>query len=137
MKSSVRKSDDAYVILEPRPALTASLPLIRARFDAVAPFDTASVITAIFETGSDSIPTRSPQRLSLFDYEADTWETVDERITTFEDAVVEVTIDDEPGRFIQPGTRAMAARAEYFDPGNVFRPSWIVRIDQARLAVTP
>ena len=46
------------------------------------------------------------------------------------------TIDTNPGRFIEPGTAALDARVEWFDPGNVW-PAWGVRIDEATWWTVP
>ena len=77
------------------------------------------------------------QRIELFNYDVGTWEQVDERTATTTDTVVVVTIDTNADRFIEPGTRSVEARLNWFDPGALFSPSWSASIDQATWFVTP
>ncbi|MCH8275415.1 MAG: DUF1929 domain-containing protein [Armatimonadetes bacterium] len=47
-----------------------------------------------------STTTSVTQRISLYNYDGDQWEQVDERNSSVQDGVVEVTITNNPGRFI-------------------------------------
>jgi hypothetical protein len=129
-------SDDSYVVIRQRPAFSMLLPLIRLDVQGVACAASVSSLTATLEAATTALPTQPPQVLSLFDYDAGRWEIVDQRTATTNDSVVEVTIDTNPGRFIEPGTDALDVRVEWFDPGNVW-PAWGVRIDEASWWTVP
>jgi hypothetical protein len=128
----LHESDDSYLVVEQRPAFSPLLPLIRVEADGVAEDAGVAAFTAIFEAAATSIPGLPPQKLGLYNHDAGLWETVDARTASSTDAIVEVLIDTDAGRFIQAGTNAMSMRGEWFDPGNVFFPAWGVRIDQMK-----
>jgi hypothetical protein len=125
------------VVIEQRPAFSVILPLIRLETSGTAAMDAPASLEAILEARATSIPTRPPQRLSLFDDDAGTWAIVDERIATPSDSVVEVEIDENAGRFVEKGSRRLRMRVEWFDPGNVFSPAWGSQTDQAIWRATP
>ena len=89
------------------------------------------------EAAVNSIPEQPPQRLSLRNFDVNTWEVADERTASYVDAAIHVTIDTDPDRLIEPGTRSMRMRAEWFDPGDVLFAGWSARIDQAIWTVVP
>ena len=48
-----------------------------------------------------------------------------------------MTIDTNAQRFVETGTAEVQMRVEWFDPGNVFFPAWLGRVDQALWSVVP
>jgi DNA-binding beta-propeller fold protein YncE len=135
--SALHHCDDVHVFILARAALTPTLPLIRMDIAGVAPTASAASIDVTIEAYTDALPDQPPQRLSLFVYATGRWEIVDERIATPSASVFTVTIDSEPERFIESGTNDMKMRLEWFHPGDVFFPAWLVGIDQAWWLVTP
>jgi hypothetical protein len=130
-------SDDAYVIIEQRPAFSILLPLIRLEVEGTAHIAMPSQMVVTMEAGTTAIPTQSPQKILLRNYDAMSWELVDERIATTGDTVVEVTVTTDAQRFIDDATNAMRMRIDWFDPGNVFFPAWVTRTDQAVWTIVP
>ncbi|RMG23624.1 MAG: hypothetical protein D6724_07840, partial [Armatimonadetes bacterium] len=78
-------------------------------------------LTFVVEAASNGAPAR--QRIELFNYQTNSWETVDERDTDPSDRTVSVTIVSNASRFVQPATREVRARIGIHDRGVTFL-SW-------------
>jgi len=131
--ADLHESDDLYVTIRNRALMALTLPMIRMEVQGTTAVETASRITVTVETAASNMPNQPLQRLALFDYIAERWITIDERATTIIDTSIEVIIEDDPTRFIAPGTGQLKMRLDWFDPGAT--TPWGVRIDQATWVV--
>ncbi len=131
--SDLRESDDRYVTIRNRALMAMTLPIIRMEVQGTTAVETASRITVTVETAASNLPNQPLQRIALFDYIAERWITIDERAAPPVDTVVEVIIEDDPTRFIAPGTGQLKMRLDWFDPGAT--TPWGVRIDHATWTV--
>ncbi len=131
--SDLHESDDRYITIRNRALMALTLPMIRMEVQGVTAVETASRITVTVETAASSLPKQPLQRLALFDYVAERWITIDERAATIIDTSIAIIIEDDPTRFIAPGTGQLRMRLDWFDP-NATTP-WGVRIDHATWVV--
>jgi hypothetical protein len=71
------------------------------------------------------------QRIELYDFDAESFVTVDSGLATFADSSITVDVTDDPARFVQAGTRKLRARLTWKSGiVTVLRP-WILAVDQA------
>lgn len=70
------------------------------------------------------------QSIQLFNYQTNSWETVDSRAASTTDTVAEVVINTNAGRFVHPSTLEMQARIAYTASGPILVYPWQVRVDQ-------
>ena len=126
-----------YVSVSQRPPFLVSEPSARLRVQGVSPSESPLALTFRIEAASNAIPANAAmQRVELFNFRTNTYETADERAPTGADSVVEVTFDSDAGRFVEPGTRQMRARIGIFDRG-VLLANWGIKVDHAAWAITP
>jgi hypothetical protein len=129
---SLFESDDQRLEIFQTWLRLRSDPAVSLTVDATAPTATPGQFTFRLEAHSTAVPTNHvPQRIEMFNYVTNTWETLDQRVTPNIDQVVEVAITSNPSRFIRSSDRAMRARLSWFDPGTLEFRDWRVRIDQA------
>jgi len=131
--ADLRESDDRYVTIRNRALMALTLPMIRMEVQGTTAVETASRITVTVETAASILPKQPLQRLALFDYIAERWITIDERATTIIDTSIEIIVEDDPTRFIAPGTGQLRMRLDWLDPGAT--TPWGVRIDHANWTV--
>ena len=78
------------------------------------------------------------QRIELFDYVTESYEEVDSRTASLnEDSVVEVIVEGDPSRFIDPETLEVKAQLTWKPGPLVILYPWNVGIDQAVWKITP
>jgi hypothetical protein len=133
----LHESDDNYVRIQQRAAVAPTLPVVRLDAFGSSSLFVASEVTYTLEAAATALPANVPQTIQLYDFDANTFETIDSRMATTSDSVVDVTIADDPSRFIVAGSGSVWARLNWFDPGDVLFAAWGVRIDQAVWAFTP
>jgi hypothetical protein len=98
--------------------------------------DTPSILEFTLETQVDTPGVT--QTVELFNYVSQEFEEVDSRVTSFnEDAVVEIVVDNDPGRFIDPETLEVKAQLTWKPGPLVIVYPWYLGIDQAIWRVTP
>lgn len=125
--SDLHESDDRYVTIRNWPLMALTLPMIRMEVEGTTAVEEASRLTVTVETAASSLPNQPLQRLALFDYANETWVTIDNRPTTIIDASISVVVEEDPQRFIAPGTGQLKMRLDWLDPGAT--TPWGVRID--------
>jgi len=131
--ADLHESDDRYVTIRNRALMALTLPMIRMEVQGTTAVETASRITVTVETAASNLPNQPLQRLALFDYIAERWIIIDERATTIIDTPIEVIVEDDPTRFIAPGSGQLKMRLDWLDPGAT--TPWGVRIDHANWTV--
>ena len=123
---SLFNSDDDYVIVRERPSISVLAPSIEVVVIATSPIESPKTFGFVLEASCSGFPTL--QRLSLYNYESDSWELVDERNPTSWDSIVEFAAGENPSRFVKPGTKEMKARIGYIDSG-VVSLGWVSKLD--------
>jgi hypothetical protein len=98
--------------------------------------DTPSILEFTLETQVDTPGVT--QTVELFNYVSQEFEEVDSRVTSFnEDGKVEIVVDTDPGRFIDPETLEVKAQLTWKPGPLVLGYPWNLRIDQAIWRVAP
>lgn len=108
-------SDDARVVIQatrPSKVAAASAEIV---VTGASTGESPSSFQFVLESSSDGTPV--VQRISLYNYDLDDWEVVDERAPSGSDATVNVLIDTDTGRFVEDGTLEMMARIGFHDEG--------------------
>ena len=130
------QSDDSRMVFQPGITLNSDEPPVWLMLDGTSPMDTPSILEFTLETQVDTPGVT--QTVELFNYVSQEFEQVDSRVTSFnEDAVVEIVVDTDPGRFIDPETLEVKAQLTWMPPPLVLTYPWNLRIDQAIWRVTP
>jgi hypothetical protein len=135
--ASVAASDDnRYVVME-GPPFTPLSPSAAIEFRSTGRAGaTVGTITVRVESSTSAAPAANvPQRLDLWNFTSNQWETVDTRPSTAPDSFFDVFINVNAGRFFENGTGNMRGRLSFFDPANLFNIGWVVRIDHLRFTV--
>ncbi len=114
-------SDDSRVVVEARRPTELAVASAEIQVTGTSPTASPGSLTFVVEAASNGAPAR--QRIELFNYQTNSWETVDERDTAPSDRTVSVTIVSNASRFVQPATRAVRARIGIHDRGVTFL-SW-------------
>jgi glucose/arabinose dehydrogenase len=133
----IEESDDSRVFIEQRPSFTPFFPAVRIDVTGNATTDVFASLVTTFEASCNAIPGGVLQRISMFDYQAGTWELMDGRTATQLDSVAQFTIDTDPQRFVQTATFEVKSRMEWFDPGNLVFPAWGGKIDEVAWDLIP
>lgn len=120
-------SDNERLVINARRSHEIAAASVELVVSAVSPVNTPAKLTFSLEAATNGTPV--VQRIELFDYDRGVWEQVDERPAPAEDSVVDVTIDENPQRFVRAGTRLMKARIGYHDRDVTFA-SWEGRFDR-------
>ena len=132
-------SDDLRMVFQPGITLNNDEPPVWLILDGSAPMDTPSILEFTLETQVDTPGVT--QTVELFNYVSQEFEEVDSRVTSFnEDGKVEIVVDTDPGRFIDPETLEVKAQLTW-KPGPsgplVIVNPWNLQIDQAIWRVAP
>jgi hypothetical protein len=121
-------SDDARVVVEARRPTEVSAASVEIEVTGMSTSEAPQSFQFILE--ASSVGTPAVQRIELYNYDTDSWENVDERSPSPSDAVVNVLVDTDTGRFIESGTLEMKARIGFHDRGVTFI-SWSGNYDAA------
>ena len=108
-------SDDAKVVVDARRPDEVSVASVEIEVTGASTSEAPRSFQFVLEASSVAAP--AVQRIELYNYDTDSWETVDERAPDPSDTVVSVLINVDTGRFIENGTLEMMARIGYHDLG--------------------
>jgi hypothetical protein len=133
----LQASDDERVVIRQRAPLTPLLPNVRVDLQGQGSYSAISQMNVTLEAAATALPANVPQRIQLWSFETNGFETVDERNATRTDSAITIEITDNPRRFISDGSSTVFARLSWFDPGAVFFVSWEVLIDQTVWEIIP
>lgn len=125
-------SDDSYVNVEARRPTEIAAASVEIEVVGTSPIASPVELQFIVEAAQSGDPVI--QRIELFNYAGNFWETVDERNAPFADTTVVVTISSNAERFVHQGSREVKARVGYHDRGVTF-PAWGGRYDMTKWEV--
>lgn len=125
--NSVRSSDDVYFVINQRPPFLVSDPSAQWTASANTGGGAVNNITLKMELASNGAPTSALRvRTELFNFQTNTWETVDQRDSSTSDTLITVSVGSA-GRFVSGGNE-IRTRVSWFDSGVLF-PNWNTRTD--------
>ncbi|MDQ2987199.1 MAG: PQQ-binding-like beta-propeller repeat protein [Armatimonadota bacterium] len=133
--AEVLSSDNQYLRYKPGITFSPSQPPVELTFDTTCPRTQMVRLDLRLESGAST--TNLYQQIYMRDYQTAQWVEVDARQTTTLDSVVELTLNQNLNRFIQPGTRTVRMRVTWKPNGPIFSIPWQVRIDEVRFALLP
>ena len=134
--TDLHHSDNSYLVVQPGITQDPNEPPVWLELDGTAPTDTPTGLKFTLETNV-STPGVT-QTILLYDYVAQAYEEVDSRTAPFgNDLIVEIQVDGDPSRFIEPETMAVKAQLTWLPGPLVIEYPWNVNIDQANWRVTP
>ncbi len=128
-------SDDSRLLVHPGVTQEPTEPPVWLILEGVASTGVPSGLSFILESRVDTPGVT--QRIELFNFVTQEFEEVDSRPATREDSVVDVMVDGDPSRFIDPETLAIRAQLTWKPPPLVLMFPWTVGIDQAIWKFTP
>jgi hypothetical protein len=127
-------SDDSRVVVQQRSQFSPALANAEVTTDGTAPQQIVGGLALNVELASNGVPSsRIIQRVEAFNYSTGRWDLIDERNPTTGDTALTLAIPN-PAQYIQAGTRAMRARAGWYDRGSL-APAWGGIIDRLTWSV--
>jgi len=123
------ESDDSHLVVKLGFVLSSAEPPVWLELTGVAPETTASEVRFVLEAGANSAGLT--QKISLYNYDTGAFEEVKTGVATTSDSVMEVSITDDAGRFVDPATGQMKARLTWKANGPVTVFPWQIAIDRA------
>ena len=127
-QQSIEQSDDNYVTVRPGIVFSTAQAPVELRFDAFAPSASPSTLSFSVESGASF--GNAQQSILLWNYLTSSYESLDTRLLTVFDGIVSVTVNTNPGRFIEPGTLSVRAAVTVRAVGPSFAYPWTVRFDK-------
>ncbi len=129
-------SDDSRLNVQPGPTQDPEEPPVWLELRSTATTDSPAQLSFILEANVDTPGVT--QTIRLFDYVLGEYEEVDSRTASFnQDLAVEIVVDGDPSRFIDPETLEVKAQLTWMPGPIVIVFPWSVGIDQAVWAVMP
>lgn len=127
------RSDDSRLMASLGSSLGEDVP-VQIVLRAISPVPTASEIRINLETQASS-PTLL-RIVSLWNFGAGRWEDVDTRLATQQESRIELSVRNNPSRFIESGTSNVRVRVGYveFSPAGLY--PWYAEIDMATLRIS-
>jgi serine protease AprX len=127
-------NDGEPLVVENRKPSAIGDPWVGVQLISHSPQATPSQLKLKFDGKVSHMPVR--QVLQMFNYNTNSWETLDTRNASTSDQTTEVTISTNAARFIKPGNREVKARVVFIDL-NVTVVNWTGQIDQVMWTLTP
>lgn len=124
-------SDDSYVNIQARRPTEVAAASVEIVVEGISPTETPTSLTFAFEGATSGSPVR--QRIEVFNFQTNLWETVDERDGQMTDSTVQITLTNA-SRYVQPGTGVVRARIGFHDRGVTY-PAWGGRFDLVRWTI--
>ena len=130
--SELTEYDNNYLFIRQQVLRSRLDPAVSMSFESTAAPGNFSMLHLELETNCTAAPVSSVmQHVDLYNFQSNTWITMDSRPATTADQFVEV-ISMTPMVFIDPATRKVRARVRYIDPGTLLTRSWGVNFDVVR-----
>ncbi|MCH7903556.1 MAG: hypothetical protein IH944_03205 [Armatimonadetes bacterium] len=121
-------SDDSWMTVRPGITLGQTEPSVQLIVIGTAPTENPTELRFRVEAHADI--NNIGQWIELFNYITNSYDLVDFMIATTVDSIVEVTITNDPWRYVQAGTKEMTAKVSYLEAGIILSYPWLVSIDQ-------
>jgi hypothetical protein len=131
---SLFNSDDNRLEIRPGFVLNQSEPPVQLVVESTARTDTIARLQFRLEARVNT--QNISQSIQLFNFQTNSYETVDTRPATLTDSIVDIDITTNASRFVQPGTNLIRARITYISSGLVLIYPWLVGIDQTVWTIT-
>ena len=125
---SLLESDDGRMVLNPGIIFSTSENPIQLRLDSAAPSQSPNGFAFSVEASASFLGCN--QTISLYNFQLGVYENVHSKILTATDDTVNVTLNVNPARFIQPGTLAIRALVSYRAVAPAFAHPWAARVDK-------
>ncbi len=140
--ADLAESDDQYLVLDPQ--FLSRRYQLAITIDATSPEQTPSGLRFSLESRVQNILGTVEQKIELFNFGSGQFESVDSRLTSATDTLIEVTPGGDPTRFVQAATNAIRARVSYqnslpfwvFSMQNLYLP-YRTKIDHIYWTITP
>jgi hypothetical protein len=125
---SLRQSDDVRLVIRPGVVFSTNEPPVQARVDATATAAAPSGFSFSIESSASFMA--AEQTIALWNFTFNGYEIVDTRLVSISDDITHVTVQTDPGRFIETGSLALRAVVRYRAVGPSFAYPWSARIDR-------
>lgn len=109
------ESDDAYVRAKPFYNVPRSVPPLQIEFESTSPELNPMSIEFVIEAGADS--GGGEQSIALFNYDSNTYETVDTRSTSATDAAVRAVRVTNAAKYVHDSNGQIKAKIMFVPPG--------------------
>jgi len=129
--SDLLESDDARLVTRPDVFAPAPLdnPAVQVEVSATSPVTTPSEIRFTVESRA-SVADAIRQNVLLYDYVAEQYVRVDQRIIGIEDATIEVVVDVDAPNFIDDSTGEMRGLVQHVGVLFSLPPTWSAGLDR-------
>ncbi|MBS1723898.1 MAG: hypothetical protein JSS66_13200 [Armatimonadetes bacterium] len=123
-------SDDQYLVVKNGVTLNPSESPVQVDFKTTAPNTVAQQMSIRLELSVSTVGLQS--KVNVFNYDTNAWELMDTRGATLADQVIDIPINSNASKYINPATREMKIRVEVRVNGLVGSASWSGKFDQVR-----
>lgn len=128
-------SDDLYLVL--RPGIVFSTSESPIQLELTSTLSSAAPAAFSFKIESSANQAGIEQKVSLFNYGANAYESVDTRVLATSDGTIIITPEGNTSRFVNQTTRETKALVACRATQPLFSYPWLVRIDQSVWRVAP
>ncbi len=132
--SSLRESDDQYLVLGPAPPINSQESPIQMQFFTTAPIRPTGLRIDL-EAGVNAL--NLVQTIEIYNYTFGRYELLDRRSASIDDTVVTASVHGDLGNFVSLGQSQMAVRVSWKPAGPVFVSPWLARLDYFAWKVVP
>ncbi|MBL1150160.1 MAG: choice-of-anchor B family protein [Armatimonadetes bacterium] len=133
--NELKQSDNQYVKIRRGVGASPSDPPLQVLFESVAPSESPHMFTFALEA-SVNTPGLA-QRIELFNFATNSWETLDSQTASTTDATRVVNIASNRSAYVEPGTRKVRAKVSYSAVGPTSGASWVAQIDRVTWTLRP
>lgn len=133
--SSIAASDDNYLVLRPGIVLSSQESPIQLVLNGTA--TTASPAELRFKVESRSNQPNITQKVELFNFATQVYDTYDVRQVPLSDGMLEVVVTSNVPNYVDPSTSALRAKLSYKSTGPVLAYPWLINIDQTVWTISP
>ncbi|MBA3726110.1 MAG: hypothetical protein H0W86_06570, partial [Armatimonadetes bacterium] len=131
--NSLLASDDDRLVMRPGVVFSSQEPPIQLIVNATSSNATPSRIE--FSVESQCSVSNIEERIALYNFDTQAYETLNTSTATTSDSTVVVVITSNPERFIGPNLE-LRSRVAYKAQGPVFIYPWFARVDQVKWTLT-
>jgi len=129
------QSDDSALVVQLGFVLAATEPPVWLVVEGTA--DTAAPAKLKFALEARATSVGLTQRIELYNFVTESYEEMDAGPASTTDSTIEVSVADDPARFIDPLTRKMRAQLTWKAAGPVTLYPWQVAADRSVWTITP
>ncbi len=130
---SLLLNDNNRLVMRPGVVFPSQEPPIQLIVNATSPNETLSKLE--FSVEAHCSASNIEQRIALYNYDTQTYETLSTSTSTTSDSTTVVVVTSNPARFLGPSLE-LRSRVSYKAQGPTFPYPWFARVDEIKWTIT-